>query len=64
MFTFEYLFGNVLGEILLKHADNLSRTLQDKAMSAAEGQEIARMTVDTMKLLRNEQVLVKSKQNI
>ncbi len=55
MSTFNYLFGNVLGEMLLKHTDNLSRTLQDKAISAAEGQQIAKMTVLTIKSLRNDE---------
>ncbi len=52
MSTFNYLFGNVLGEMLLKHTDNLSKTLQDKA---AEGQQIAKMTVLTIKSLQNDE---------
>lgn len=38
MKTFDFVFGTVLGEAVLRHADNLSRTLQDKKISAAEGQ--------------------------
>ena len=48
MRTFEFIYGCVLGELILRHTDNLSSTLQHKSMSAAEGQEIARMTVDTL----------------
>ena len=37
MQSFEFFFGLVLGEILLHHTDNLSKTLQ-KNYSASEGQ--------------------------
>ena len=37
MKTFDF-FGTVFGELLLRHSDNLSRTLQSSSMSAAEGQ--------------------------
>lgn len=48
MKTFEYFFGLVFGEMLLRHADNLSRTLQ-KPCSASEGQSIADMTEEPCK---------------
>ena len=51
---FEFLFGVVLGEIILRHTDNLSKTLQAKALSAAEGQEIASMVVVTLETLRDD----------
>ena len=54
MNTFDYLFGNMLGEMILKHSDNLSRALQHESLSAAEGQQIAQMTVETLKSLRND----------
>lgn len=38
MNIFDYLFGIMLGEIVLRHTDNLSKTLQDRTRSAAEGQ--------------------------
>ena len=49
MSTFDFFFGLVLnfGEILLRHTDNLSRTLQ-KPCSASEGQIIADMTKRTL----------------
>ena len=31
MTRFEYLFGTVLGECILNHADNLSKSLQERA---------------------------------
>ena len=43
MQLFHFFFGLVLGEILLHHADNLSKTLQ-KNCSASEGQRVAAMT--------------------
>ena len=53
MKTFNFLFGSVLGEMVLRHTDNLSRTLQDKALSATEGQQVADMVVCTLQTLRN-----------
>ena len=38
METFDYFFGNLLGQLILKHADNLSITLQHQNISASEGQ--------------------------
>ncbi len=56
MNSFDYIiFGNILGEMLLKHSDNLSSTLQHKSLSAAEGQKIAHMTLEVIKRLRNEE---------
>ena len=37
MRTFEFFFGSMLGELVLIHIDNLSKTLQLTSMSAAEG---------------------------
>lgn len=45
MASFEFFFGLVLGETLLRHTDNLSRTLQGEHTSAAEGQAVASMYV-------------------
>ncbi len=55
MNPFDYIFGNILGEMLLKHSDNLSSTLQHKSLSAAEGQKIAHMIMEVIKRLRNEE---------
>ena len=35
MTKFEYLFGVFLGECILKHTDNLSKTLQNPSLSAS-----------------------------
>ena len=53
MKTLNYLFGNMLGEMILRHTDNLSSTLQNKHLSAS-GQQIARMTLDTLQTLRTD----------
>ena len=37
------------------HSDNLSKTLQHKSMSAAEGQHIAQLTLSVLKSLRDQE---------
>ena len=54
MEQFDFLFGVMLGELLLKHSDNLSKTLQKQSLSAAEGQECAHITVKTLQSLRSD----------
>ncbi len=58
MRTFGYLFGTMLGELILKHTDNLSRTLQHADMSAADGQGIAALTVSTLESIRTHDMYV------
>ena len=43
----------MLGEMLLRHCDNLAQTLQAKTISAAEGQKIGQMVIDTQSI-RND----------
>ena len=52
MKKFEFLFGVVLFETILRHTDNLSKTLKAEALSAAEGQEISSMLIVTLETLR------------
>ena len=47
MMTFDFLFGVLIGSVLLWHTDNLSVTLQHKSMSDAQGQRMASLT-DTL----------------
>lgn len=56
MNNFDFVFGAMLGELVLCHADNLSSTLQHETMSAAAGQELARMTVQTLESLHNDRM--------
>ena len=52
MHKIDFLFG-VLGELILRHSDNLSKTLQQKTLSATEGQQVARLTVEVLQSLRD-----------
>ena len=54
MKKFEFFFGVSLGLLILRHTDNLSRTVQKEDMSAAEGQEVVSLTLTTLKSLRND----------
>lgn len=55
MKTFTFFFGVTLGELLLRHCDNLSYTLQKTDISAAQGQEVADLTLKTIKSLRSDE---------
>ena len=48
MSTFQFLFSCSLGKIILKKTDNSSKTLQYPSMSAAQGQEIAHLVIETL----------------
>ena len=50
MNTFEFFLGVHLLYIILRHTDNLSKTLQMTKMSAAEGQKLADMTVTALQV--------------
>ena len=55
METFDFIYGAMLGEMVLKHSDSLVALWQHKSMSAAGGQEIACMTLQTLESFRNDQ---------
>ena len=44
-----WIYGISLGSLILHHSDNLSKTLQHRSMTAAEGQRLAKLTVDVLK---------------
>ena len=48
MTKFCFIFGVALGELILRHSDNLSRTLQRGDISASEGQAAAEITLRTL----------------
>ena len=54
MSNFGFYWGINLGELLLRHVDNLSKTLQNPKVSVASGQEIASKTVENLQHIRNE----------
>ena len=53
MQTFEFLFATFLGEMVLRHSDNLSSTIQKKTTSAAEGQQLAKLVIATLQRTRS-----------
>ena len=52
--TFDFVYACLLGTMLLKQTDNLSRTLQDPKMSAAEGCAIAQDVIKTIEKDRSD----------
>ena len=54
MKKFDFFFGVSLVLLILKHTDNLSRTLQRTDMSAAEGQEVMHSTLSTLQTIRDD----------
>ena len=54
MSGFKLLFGLHLSERILKITDNLSKTLQQESLSAAEAQAIASKTIKTLKDIRSD----------
>ncbi len=55
MESFDFFFGISIGKLVLSHGDNLSATLQSSTISAAEGQRVAGLTVDTLVKLRTDE---------
>ena len=53
MEKFNFFFRIQLGERILKHTDNLSRTLQNGVYSAVEGQIVAELSVRTLQSMRD-----------
>lgn len=54
MQTFKFYFCISLSEMILRHTDKLSQTLQQPNMSSVEGHAVAMLTVSTLKGLRTE----------
>ena len=55
MKCYKFLFCLVLTEMILRHTDKLSETLQAPKLSGVEGQVIAMLTVKTLKSLRTDE---------
>lgn len=53
MEKFRFVFGLLLSEMILRHCDKLSQTLQSPNLSSVEGHEIAMLTVKTLQTLRS-----------
>ena len=56
MKRFNFLFGLLLGECILKHTDNLSKTLQDPTLTASEGQQCAELMCITLSNTRSSEL--------
>ena len=58
MKQFDFLFGLMLAERILKHTDNLSKTLQATQRTAAEGHELAILCNKVLAAIRTEECFV------
>ena len=52
MQSFKFLFSLILSEVILRHTDKLSQTLQQPKLSSIEGHGVAMLTVKTLEGLR------------
>jgi len=55
MEKFVFVFGLVLGARVLKHTDNLNKTLHSPSLTAAEGQKLADLSCQTLEKIRNNE---------
>ena len=69
--TFSFYFGVHLAQLILKHTDNLSKSLQSTSMSAIEGANMASMTVKTLQVIHSDKhcdafwdLVLKAKQDL
>ena len=54
MRTFQYFFSLILSEMILRHTDKLSKTLQNPELSSTEAHEIAMLTVKTLQSIYSD----------
>ena len=52
METFDYFFGVQLGNLVLRHSDNVSKTIQKPTLSAGDCQSLAKSSLKMMEKLR------------
>ena len=55
MNTFKFVYGMHLAMLVLNHSDNLSATLQDPKLCAADAQKAAELVVQTLSKLRDDE---------
>ena len=55
MIDFDFLFCLLLAERILKHTDNLSKTIQATSMSAVEGCRLSQLCTEVLKNLRTDE---------
>ena len=54
MKSFNFFFGLHLGQLIFRHTDNLSKTLQNASMSAVTGRNTADLTAKALKRMRDD----------
>ena len=54
METFDYFFGVQLSNLVLRHSDNLSKTIQKPTLSVGDCQTLASLSIKTMQRLRSD----------
>ena len=54
MLTINFLIGISLGTLILQYCDNLSKSLQHDTITVAEGQQLAKLTIDVIKSIHKE----------
>ena len=54
MHSFNYYFGVYVLQLLLRHSDNLSKSLHNSDMLACEGQALAAISIKTLEILHND----------
>ena len=55
MKEFDFLFCLMLSERILKHTDNLSKTIQATSMPAVEGRRLSHLCIEVLKKLRTDE---------
>ena len=55
MKEFDFLFCLLLSERILKHTDNLSKTIQATAMPAVEGHRLSQLCIEVLRKLRTDE---------
>lgn len=55
MNDFHFLFCLLFAERILKHTDNLSKTIQATSMSAVEGRRLSQLCTEVLKNLRTDE---------
>ena len=60
--TFDFYFGVQLGNLVLRHSDNLSKTIQKPNLSTGDFHSLASLSVKTMQKLRSDNSFVCSGQ--
>ena len=57
MITFDYFYGVTILQLVLRHSDNLSKTLQKFSLTSCLVKEIADLALQTINSLRSESEL-------